>query len=142
MPDTVVSGRRCSLRGAGLFVNSASASAYVQSSAFNNNGSGVSIDAGQMTVADSSAEYNLIGFLDVGGTLTLFDDRALFNQQGLVMVAEGVAGGTLYFVNCLIANNTWAYNFGGVAAGATPGTSFVAPGQNLVGPLSTPITLQ
>ena len=124
---------------AGLFVVNAAASAYVQGTSFNGNTNGVIIGNGQVTVADSSAEYNGTGF-GANGTLTLINDRAVFNDTGL----EAFTGGSLYFANCLIANNDFSYQIvaGATMAGSSPGTSFIAPGQSTTGSLSTAITLR
>ena len=123
----------------GLAVNNASANVYVENSSFDNNSVGAGVGNGQLTVVDSVATHNGSGFVSMGGTVTLFDDRASFNSTGL----QVSLGGTLIFANCLIANNTTAYNIGpGTMAGTNPGTSLIAPGQGTTGTLSTPITLQ
>jgi sugar lactone lactonase YvrE len=93
-----------------------------------------------VTVSDSSAEFNSLAFsVQDGGTLTLFSDSVMSNAVGLDM-----EGGTLYFANCLVANNTTAYQIfnDGTIAGTNPGTSLIAPGQGTTGTLSTAITLQ
>ena len=127
--------------GTGLLVNHASASAFVSNTSFNNNGVGVAIESGgRATVADSSAEYNGFGFFSDGGILILSNDRASSNGIGL----DTLHSGTLYFANCLIANNTTAYSIasGTTMAGTSPATSMIAPGQAMSGTLSTAITLQ
>ena len=122
-------------RQAGLFV-SGPASVSVNNTSFSNSDAGVEVTAGRATVADSSAEYNGHGFLASGGTLTLVNDRAIFNTtSGL----ETDQVGALYFANCLIANNTMAYNVasGSTMAGTNPGSSLITPGQSTTGTLST-----
>lgn len=54
------------------------------------------------------------------------------------------SSGSLTFANCLISDNTTAYNImtGGTMAGTNPGTSLITSGQTLTGSLSTPIALQ
>lgn len=126
-------------QGTGLSVFAhASANAYVHNSSFSGSMAGVSISSGHATVADSSAEFNSIGFYSLGGgTLVLENDRVMFNGVGLAAV------GNLYFANCFIANNTFWYNIDtGTIAGTNPGTSFIAPGQGTSGTLSIPVTLQ
>ena len=124
-------------RNDGLSVSGSSASAYVHDTSLSGNGNyGVIVDAGQVIVADSSADSNWIGFASFG-TLTLMNTRASTNSTGLL------AAGALYFTNCLIVNNTTAYDVlsGGTIAGTTPGTNVIAPGQGNAGTLST-IALQ
>lgn len=124
---------------AGLQVVNASASVYVEGTAFDANNLGVSIFAGQLTISDSSAEYNATGFSTTGGNLTLFGDRASFNGTAL----EAGGGGAMVLANCLIANNTAAFLVsGGTMAGTSPGTNLIAPGQTTTGALGTPIALQ
>jgi hypothetical protein len=124
---------------AGLLVVNAAASPYVQGTSFSGNTNGVIVGSGQVTVADSSAEYNGTGF-GANGTLTLINDRAVLNDTGL----EAFPGGTLYFANCLIANNDFSYQIvtGSTMSGTNPGTSFITPGQMTSGTLSSPIVLQ
>lgn len=123
-----------------LVLSNVSDAAYVQDSSFDHNGVGVGVFAGQATVVDSSAEYNTSGFDAFGGTLSLFNDRASFNVDGLV----ATSGATLYFADCLISNNTNAYQVtsGGTMFGTSPGTSLIAPNQSVIGTLSTPVALQ
>jgi len=127
----------------GLLIQNASASAYVHNTSFDNNGNGVEVSAGAATVADSDAHYNQTNaFLADGGTLTLFNDRAIFNASALTTSAA--AASKLYFGNCLISNNTTSYNVGAgsTLAGTNPGTSMIAPNQATNGTLSTAINLQ
>jgi hypothetical protein len=124
----------------GLIVNNPSANVYVQDTSFDHidGAFAVNVVAGQVTVADSSAEYNNFAFEAQGGTLTLFNDRVSFNATGL-----DASGGVLYFAKCLIANNATAYSIeGGTMAGTSAGTTLIAPGQATSGALSTPIALQ
>ena len=125
---------------AGLFLANGSAFAYVHNTSFDNNGAGVEATAGEITIADSSAEYNFAGFVSAGGTLTLINDRSMFNSIGL----DSADGGSLTFANCLLANNTTSYEVasGSSMAGTSPGTSLIAPGQATSGSLSTAIVLQ
>src|ERR1035438_295545 len=59
----------------GLFLNNASANAYVHETSFDNNFVAVQVLTGQATVADSSAEYNRSTAFqaDASGTLVLFN---------------------------------------------------------------------
>ena len=124
----------------GLIVNNASANASVHETSFDNSSFGVIVFAGRATVSDSSAEFDGIAFSARGGTLTLFNDRATSNDVGL----DSFFGGTLYFANCVVADNTTAYETesGSMLAGTSPGTSLIVPGQSTTGTLSTAITLQ
>jgi hypothetical protein len=125
---------------AGLFLANGSSFAYVLNTTFDNNGAGVEATAGEVTIADSSAEYNFAGFVSDGGTLTLVNDRAMFNSIGL----DSASGGSLSFANCLLSNNTTSYQVavGSTMAGTSPGTSLIAPGQATSGALSAPLVLQ
>jgi hypothetical protein len=72
----------------GLLLGSLSANAYVHDSVFDNNtNAGVEVTLGQALVADSSAHYNLNAFLADGRTVTLYNDRAIFNGTALVRLA-------------------------------------------------------
>ena len=128
--------------GYGLVVNNASASAYVQNTSFEHNlSAGAVVGHGKLTIADSSSSYNGNGFRSSGAasTMTLINDNAEFNTTGLWIDLNG----TMYFANCLIANNTSAYNIiAGTLTGTNPGTSLIAPGQSTSGTLSTAIALQ
>lgn len=127
-------------QNAGLRLFNGSANAYVHSTSFSNDGDGVDVTSGFAIIADSSAMYNVLFGFTGGGTLTLINDRATLNTTGLGVGPPG----TLYFSNCLIANNVMAYSIesGGTMAGTNPGTSFIALGQSTSGTLSTPISLQ
>jgi hypothetical protein len=125
----------------GILLQDISALAYVYDSIFDDNkNAGVEVVEGQASVADSSAHFNLNAFLADGGTLTLFNDRAIFNGTGLATSN----GGTLYFAACLLSNNTTAYNagVGSTLAGSNPGSSLIAPGQIKTGTLTTAIKSQ
>jgi hypothetical protein len=133
--------------GVGLSVEDG-ASAYVHNCSFTHNSTGAQVfDQSQAIIADSSAAYNVEGFVSLGSsaassTLTLINDRVVFNGVGL-----SVEDGALYFANCFIANNGTAYRITPGAgnttmAGTNPGTSLIAPGQATVGTLGTPIALQ
>jgi parallel beta helix pectate lyase-like protein len=131
----------------GLLLEHAASRAYVNGSTFDNNAfAGADSSKGKMTVVDSSAHYNNRAFFADGGTLTLTNDRAIFNEVGLV--ASGTTGvngaGHLYFANCLVSDNATSYDVGagGTLAGSTPGTTLIAPGQTKVGTLTAPIALQ
>ena len=125
---------------AGLLVANGTANVYVHDTAFDHNtGVAVEVDSGQVTIADSSAEYNGTGFLSQGSLLTLVNDRAIFNAVAMHVLSAG----TLYFGNCLFANNAFAYEVvsGSTLAGTNPGTSIIAPGQSTSGTLSTALSL-
>jgi hypothetical protein len=125
----------------GLLVANASADAYVHDSAFDDNkNAGVEVTTGQATVAGSSAHYNLNAFLADGGTITLYSERAILNGTALA----SSNGGKLYFADCLISNNTTAYNVesGSTMSGSSPGSSLITPGQARIGTLTTAITTQ
>jgi hypothetical protein len=125
----------------GLQVNAAGAKAYVEGSAFDGNAyaGGDSVD-GKLTLSDSNAHYNDIGFFANGGSVTLYNARAIFNTYGLQVAATG----HLHFANCLLSDNTnaWKIAAGGVLSGSSPGTTLVVPGQTKSGTLSAPVTLE
>lgn len=112
----------------GLQVNASGAKAYVEGSAFDSNGfaGGDSVD-GKLTISDSNAHYNDIGFYSNGGSVTLYNARAIFNTIGFKVSAAG----HLHFADCLLSDNTtgWDVAAGGVLSGSDPGTTLVAPGQ-------------
>jgi len=114
--------------------------AYVSNTEFDNNSYGVISAAGRVTIADSSAHYNTVAFASEIGTIALHDDRVIFNVYGIV----AVGGGTLYFADCLISENTNAYlvAVGSTMVGSSPGTSLITPGQMTVGTLSAPIAIE
>jgi hypothetical protein len=123
----------------GLLLANASANAYAHASGFDDNKhAAVEVSAGQAAIADSSAHYNLNAFLADGGTVSLYNDRAIFNGTALA----SSNGGKLYFAGCLISHNTTGYNIGSgsTMAGSSPGSSLIAPGQAKVGSLSTATT--
>lgn len=117
----------------GLLVStSATTRAYVNGSIFDNNTTaGVEASAGKITIVDSSAHGNGIGFSSTGGTLALYSDRAVFNTTGLGVNATG----SLIFANCLIADNvnSWTVTTGGVLSGSDPATNLVGLGQSTIG---------
>jgi hypothetical protein len=125
---------------AGLVLSNASASAYVDDTSFDSNGTAVIVNPGTATIADSSAEFNSTGFFATGGTMTLTNDHISFNGVGL----ETTSGGTFYFANCLLSNNTESYVIaaGTTMSGTSPGTSLIAPGQISSGTLATATALQ
>jgi len=126
----------------GLLLNNASAKAYVHNTSFDNNTTaGTNAALGNMTVADSSAHYNGIGFYSSGGTLTLQSDRAIFNTAA-GLEASG-ASAQLYFANCLISENAKSYIIAssGTMFGSNPGTSLITPEQTHTGTLSSAIVL-
>jgi len=126
---------------AGLLLNNASANAYVHNTEFDNNALAGAISvSGNMSVADSSAHYNPVGFWANGGTVALDNDGATFNGVGL----EAANSGTLSFKNCLISDNTtaWSVTTGGAMIDTNPGTSLITPGQNTVGSLASATVLQ
>jgi len=125
----------------GLLLDNDTAQAYVENSAFDNNqNAGAESLRGAMTIADSSAYYNAIGFYADDGTVTLYNDSASFNATGL----QAVLGGVLYFADCVVSGNTTDYNIasGGSITGSNPGTTLITPGQGATGTLSTAIALQ
>ena len=115
---------------------------YIAGSSFNHNGEGVgAAEGGKATVVDSSALYNVGGgFITFAGQMTLVNSRSAFNGSGM----QSGGGGTFYFVNCIITNNSLAYLIvsGGTMAGTNPGSNFIEPGQGTTGTLSTPVALQ
>jgi Right handed beta helix region len=119
----------------GLLLQAAGAHAYVHDSAFDDNGfAGADSAQGLITVADSSAHYNEIGFFADGGRVELYGDRAIFNVMGMAATS-----GALYFADCLVADNTDSYVIvaPGTMAGSTPGTTLISPGQASFGTLGT-----
>ena len=124
----------------GLLLQASGSRAYVHNTAFDNNAfAGGDSAEGHITIADSSAHYNQYGFFANGGTVTLYNDRAIFNVNGLAASSTG----HLYFADCLVSDNTNSYNVatGGTLAGSSPGTTLIAPGQGTVGTLSAPANL-
>ena len=125
----------------GLLVQGAGARAYVHGTAFDNNQfAGADASAGFTTIADSSAHGNNRGFFAQGGRMELFQDRAIFNNIGIAASGSGGVNGpgTLFFADCLIADNATAFNVGtgGTMAGSSPGTTLISPGQATAGTLS------
>jgi hypothetical protein len=122
----------------GLYQNAGNA--YVRNTKFNNNnGAGAESVSAHMTIVDSSAQYNNVGFAAFGGTVSLQNDRIVFNGDGISVAF----GGTLDFANCLIAGNTNSYvNTSSTVTGSSPGTSLIAPGQSSSGSLGTAIAFQ
>lgn len=126
----------------GLMVHAPGARVYVEGSSFDDNvAAGAVSETGKLTLNNSSAHFNGVGFASNGGIVTLDNDRVLFNTTGL-----GVgAGGSLRFSNCLISDNTtaaWDVADGGVLAGSSPATTFVTPGQMRNGKLSAATPLE
>jgi Right handed beta helix region len=125
--------------GAGIFIDNASAKAYVQNTYLDGNRTGVQAFGGDVTVTSSSVNNGFTGLSSQNGTLTLFGDRVISTDFGL----STSTGALVTFAACMLANNAEAYSItAGSMAGTTPGTSLIAPGQMLVGTLSTPIPLQ
>jgi hypothetical protein len=125
----------------GVYLEAADAHVYIAGSGFDTNTyAGADSAEGKMTIADSSAHYNGIGFFAHGGSVSLSNDRAIFNTTGL----QASATGHLRFANCLLSDNTTAYVVapGGVLAGTQPGTTLIAPGETTHGTLSTGTVLQ
>jgi uncharacterized transporter YbjL len=124
----------------GLRVDASGAHVYVEGSAFDKNvyAGGDSVE-GKLTISDSSAHFNTIGFFANGGSVTLYNDRAIFNTTGF----QAHDGGNLRFANCLLSDNTnaWQITTGGALYGSSPGTTLAAPGQTKSGTLSVPVTL-
>jgi hypothetical protein len=131
----------------GLLLQASGARAYVHNTDFDNNAfAGANSAEGHLTIADSSSHYNARGFFADGGVVELYGDRVIYNVQGLVSSATaGPNGaGTLYFADCLIANNgtSYAIGSGGVMGGSSPGTSLITPGQGTPTGTLSPQTLQ
>jgi len=126
----------------GLRVNGSGAHAYVENSAFDRNAfaGGDSVD-GKLTISDSNAHFNDIGFYANGGSVTLYNARSIFNTTGLQVSANG----HMHFANCLVSDNTTGWNVasGGVLSGSEPGTTLFAPGQTPnSGTMSAPVNLR
>jgi hypothetical protein len=117
----------------GLLLQAAGARAYVHNTGFDNNDfAGADSAQGLLTLADSYAHSNYIGFYADGGRVELYGDHAVFNVVGLVATS-----GSLYFADCLIADNTDSYVIvtPGTISGSTPGTTLISPGQASFGTL-------
>ena len=128
-----------------------SAQAYVDNTSFDHNqGEGAGAETGAaLTIANSSAQYNVGGFAADGGSVALYNDEISFNEFGLsVSGTTDIAGaGQLYFVDCLVHDNTFVsymVNAGGTLSGSSPGTTMITPGQGTSGggALSSGIALQ
>ena len=125
----------------GLILDAADTRAYVEGSSFDDNVfAGADSGTGKLTIYNSSAHYNQIGFYAHGGTVTLSNDRAILNSIGL----DVSAAGHLHFANCLLSDNTTAWKVvpGGTLSGSNPGTTLVAPGQATSGTPSTATVLE
>jgi hypothetical protein len=125
----------------GIQINAAGAHAYVEGSAFDRNGfAGGDSALGKLTISDSNAHYNDIGFYADNGSVTLFNSRAIFNTVGFKVNASG----SMHFANCLLSDNvkSWDIVAGGVLSGSNPGTTLVAPGQTHTGPIGAATVLQ
>jgi Right handed beta helix region len=126
----------------GLFLGNPTAKAYVHNTAFDNDATaGVLVSGGgTMTIADSSAHFDGIGFWADSGTIVLDNDSVILNTAGM----EVDGSGQLYFAGCLISDNTTAWNVaaGGTMTDTSPGTSLITPGQATSGTLSTATVLQ
>jgi len=125
----------------GILVNARGARVYVDGSSFDDNvGAGAVSQTGKLTIHNSSAHFNGAGFDANGGTVTLDNDRVLFNRTGLMVDHAG----RLRFANCLISDNATAWDVAGagVLAGSSPATTFVAPGQTHTGQLSAAVPLE
>jgi hypothetical protein len=111
--------------------------AYVRNTEFDHNSFGALSSAGHMTIGDSSVHYCGGGFAAFGGTVALYNDRIIFNTNGITSEEDG----TLYFANCFISGNTHSYYIsGGTIASSSPGTNLITPGQLALGTLSTAVT--
>lgn len=126
----------------GLRVDAAGAHVYVEGTAFDKNAyAGGDSVVGKLTISDSNAHFNFIGYFANGGSVTLYNDRAIFNATGF----QAHLGGHLRFANCLLSDNTTAWNVatGGDVSGSNPGTTLIAPGQTPnTGTLGVPTVLQ
>lgn len=131
----------------GLLLQAAGARAYVDGSEFDNNAfAGADSAQGKIDIADSNAHSNQFGFFANGGTVALYNDRAIYNANGIASAGTGGSNGIghLYFTSCFLADNTNAYNVGsgGIMSGSNPGTTEITPGQALIGTLTSAQTLQ
>ncbi|MGO9337251.1 MAG: right-handed parallel beta-helix repeat-containing protein [Terracidiphilus sp.] len=131
----------------GLLMQTSGGRAYIDGSDFENNAfAGADSAQGKIDIANSNAHYNQYGFFANGGTVALYNDRAIYNATGIA--ASGTAGGNgpgnLYFADCLLADNTtaWSVGSGGVLSGSSPGTTLVVPGQATSGTLTAAQTLE
>jgi hypothetical protein len=125
----------------GLVLDATGSRAYIDGSSFDGNATaGADSGTGKLTINNSSAHYNGIGFYAHGGTVTLNNSRVVFNATGL----EVSAAGKMHFANCLISDNTKSYDVvtGGLLSGSSPGTTLIAPGQTTHGSLGAATTLQ
>ncbi|HXN20562.1 MAG TPA: hypothetical protein VN875_19660 [Candidatus Binatus sp.] len=121
--------------------------AFVHNTDFENNAfAGADNVTGYVDITDSSAQLNQYGFYADGGRVRLYNDRAMFNTNGLAVTGTSSANGAgnMYFAACLLSDNTNSYNIGsgGVLSGSSPGTTMIPPGQGTVGTLSAAQTLQ
>jgi len=125
----------------GLLLQNAAAQAYVHNTDFDNNTfAGAASFSGNMTIAESSAHYNGVGFYAYyGSTVSLSNDSAIFNTIGLAAF-----GGTLNFADCLISDNTTAWSVAALSTmtDTSPGTSLITPGQLTSGTLTSATALQ
>jgi hypothetical protein len=118
---------------------------YVHNTVFSGNTAfGASaLGTGNLTVADSSAQYNGSVGVYVGSataTLYLHNDRVSFNGVGIEADA-----GNLYFANCRLAGNTnfsWFVAMGATLASSSPATNLIAPGQTSHGSLAAATVIQ
>jgi Right handed beta helix region len=112
----------------GLILDASKSRAYIDGTGFDGNANaGADSGTGKLTINNSSAHYNGIGFYAHGGTVTLNNSRVVFNTTGLQVSPAG----KLRFANCLVSDNTAAWNVaaGGLLSGSSPGTTLIAPGQ-------------
>jgi hypothetical protein len=126
----------------GIRIDAAGAKAWVVGSSFDSNtNAGADSGLGKMSIADSNAHNNAVGFFANGGSITLYNTRAIFNTTGFKVSATG----HLRFANCLLSDNTAAWDVvtGGVLSGSNPGTTLIAPGQTPNrGTMSAPVVLK
>ncbi len=112
----------------GLLIDAVGARVWVEGCSFDgNNNAGADSGVGKLSIADSNAHYNGVAFYSHGGTVTLYNTRAIFNTTGLQVSEKG----HLHFANCLLSDNktAWDVATGGVLSGSNPGTTLIAPGQ-------------
>lgn len=126
----------------GLLLDAPGTKAWVEGSSFDGNANaGADSGSGKLSIADSNAHYNGIAFYSHGGSVTLYNARAIFNTTGF----EVSATGHLHFANCLLSDNKTAWDVapGGILSGSNPGTTLVAPGQTpVVGALGVATVLK
>jgi parallel beta helix pectate lyase-like protein len=116
------------------------AEVYVQNSRLDN--ANVTSYGANVAIVGSSANFDHLAFVPLGGTMVLYKDRASFNYVGINVGATDVAEAES--AGSLITSNTTAYSIGtgSTLTGSSPGTNLTTPGQGTSGTLSPAIELQ